>query len=370
MKSLKDTTINDLLELAIDRNASDLHLAVGKAPVLRVHGDIEGQTEELLLPEDTERLIKSTMSKEQADRFENEWEVDYSYSLTRKLSNDEETYHRFRVNAFTQKGVCSAVFRLIPTEIPTLDSLNLPPVLKTFVNLPRGLVLVTGPTGSGKSTSLAAIIDGINETRSVNIITMEDPVEFVHNHKKAIVVQREIGEDSKSFARALKSALRQDPDVILLGEMRDLETIGMAVTLAETGHLVFATLHTTSASQTIDRIIDVFPPAQQDQIRIQLSNNLEAIVSQTLLKNRNKTGRVAATEILIATSAARANIRNGKSNALNDVMQGNGNIGMHTLEQDLVKKVRENQIDVETALAATSRTDILTQMFTRIGIKY
>lgn len=369
-KTLDEVEMNELLLLAIEKQASDVHLAVGRPPVFRIHGEMIDQCEEIFLPKHATRLIESTMNDRIKVMYKEDWEVDYSHSLTRIDPVEGEVQHRFRVNAFTQKGAPSCVMRLIPTKIPTLDSLNLPPVLSSFVDLPRGLVLVTGPTGSGKSTTLAAIIDGINRTRKTHIITMEDPIEFVHEHKKSVIVQREIGQDSHTFARALKSALRQDPDVILLGEMRDLETIGMAVTLAETGHLVFATLHTTSASQTVDRIIDVFPAEQQEQIRVQLSNTLEAIVSQTLLKNKLKNGRVAATEILIMNSAARANVRNGKSNALNDVMQTNGKIGMHTLEQDLIKKIRENRIDIETAFKASSRPDILSQMLERMGIKH
>lgn len=366
MSNLNEIEINDILISAIKKSASDVHLAVGKPPVFRIHGQLINQGTETLEPVHARRLAYQTMNDKVKELYNEELEADYSYSLT---SEEENVDYRFRVNAFTQKGAPSVVMRLIPNVIPTLDSLNLPEVLKKFINLPRGLVLVTGPTGSGKSTTLASIIDGINRTRDSHIITLEDPIEFVHEHKKGVIVQREIGQDSHSFRRALKSALRQDPDVILLGEMRDLETISMAVTLAETGHLVFATLHTTSASQTVDRVIDVFPPAQMEQIRVQLANTLEAIVSQTLIPQKSG-GRVAATEILLMNSAARSNVRQGKSNALNDVMQTNAKLGMHTLEQDLIEKIRKNIITVDVAFKATSRPDILEQMLNRLGIKY
>lgn len=366
MSVLDTEHIDKILLSAIKKKASDVHLAVGKPPVFRVDGKMQSQGAEILEKPHTIRLADETMNEKTRGLYKEELEADYSYSIHNP--EDGEDY-RFRVNAFTQKGAPSVVMRLIPNKIPTLDSLKLPEVLKKFINLPRGLVLVTGPTGSGKSTTLASIIDGINSTRDTHIITLEDPIEFVHNHKKAVIVQREIGQDSHTFRRALKSALRQDPDVILLGEMRDLETISMAVTLAETGHLVFATLHTTSASQTVDRVIDVFPPAQMEQIRVQLANTLEAIVSQTLLSKKGG-GRVAATEILLMNSAARSNVRQGKSNALNDVMQTNAKLGMHTLEQDLIKKIRENQIDVEVAMKATSRPEILEQMMKRMNIQY
>ena len=365
MSVLESIHIDQILKSAIAKDASDVHLAVGKPPVFRIHGKMTEQSRELLTPEHTKRFAYQTMNEKTKVKYDEELEADFSYSI--KLEDGKS--YRFRVNAFTQQGAASVVMRLIPNEILTIDQLKLPEVIRKFIHLPRGLVLVTGPTGSGKSTTLAAIIDGINSSKECHIVTMEDPIEFVHKHKKAVIVQREIGQDSVSFARALKSVLRQDPDVILLGEMRDLETIGMAVTLAETGHLVFGTLHTTSASQTVDRIIDVFPPEQQEQIRVQLANTLEAVVSQTLLPKKTG-GRVCATEILLMNSAARANVRNGKSNALNDVMQTNSKVGMHTLEQDLIQKIREDVIDIETAFKATSRPDILEQMLKRLGFKY
>jgi len=352
-RTLDNLTIDQLLKEAVVKKASDIHLVVGKPPIFRIDGRLVPQGKEPLTPEDTKRLAFSTMSERIKDMFDKEFEVDYSYSLG--------TDYRFRVNVFTQKECVSAVFRYIPSKILSLKELGLPPVLETFTRLPRGLVLVTGSTGSGKSTTLASMIDMINNERDVHIVTIEDPIEFIHHHKKSLINQREIGQDSLSFQRALKSVLREDPDVILLGEMRDLETIATAVTLAETGHLVFATLHTTSASQTVDRIIDVFPPEQQEQIRFQLSNVLEAIVTQTLLPKIGG-GRVCACEILVMNSAARASIRNNKSTVLNDIMQMGSKLGMQTLEQSLVKLVTKGLVEKDVALGASSHPDILKQM--------
>lgn len=352
-RTLDNLTIDQLLKEAVVKKASDIHLVVGKPPIFRIDGRLVPQGKEPLTTEDTKRLAFSTMSERIKDMFDKEFEVDYSYSLG--------TDYRFRVNVFTQKECVSAVFRYIPSKILSLKELGLPPVLETFTRLPRGLVLVTGSTGSGKSTTLASMIDMINNERDVHIVTIEDPIEFIHHHKKSLINQREIGQDSLSFQRALKSVLREDPDVILLGEMRDLETIATAVTLAETGHLVFATLHTTSASQTVDRIIDVFPPEQQEQIRFQLSNVLEAIVTQTLLPKIGG-GRVCACEILVMNSAARASIRNNKSTVLNDIMQMGSKLGMQTLEQSLVKLVTKGLVEKDVALGASSHPDILKQM--------
>lgn len=368
MFDLDTVHIDEILKKAIEMKASDVHLPVGKPPVFRINGRMVDQGNVDMKQEHTDRLMRQTMNKVSEEKFNEDWEVDYSYAITAKIDTPDPMEYRFRVNSFIQKGYTSGVMRLIPYKIPTLEQLNMPEALSRLVNLPRGLVLVTGPTGSGKSTTLAAVINKINETRETHIITMEDPIEFVHHHKKSVIVQREIGQDTQSFARALKSALRQDPDIILLGEMRDLETISMAVTLAETGHLVFATLHTTSAAQTIDRIIDVFPPEQQEQIRIQLANNLEAICAQTLLRTPDGKGRVAATEILLKTAAGSANIRNGKSVALNDVMQTNGRMGMHTLEQDLIEKIRQQKITIDTAYEASSHPEVLQQMLKRMKL--
>lgn len=355
---LDTVTIDQLLSDAVAQEASDIHLVVGKPPVFRVHGRLVSQGTECLNADQTSRLARQTMRPKIEETFDTSLEVDFSYSIGDDL--------RFRANVFTQKGCTSAVFRYIPTNILSLEQLNMPQILETFTRLPRGLVLVTGPTGSGKSTTLAAMIDLINRERDVHIITIEDPIEFVHQHKRALINQREIGQDSESFKNALRSILREDPDVILLGEMRDLETISTAVTLAETGHLVFATLHTTSAAQTVDRIIDVFPPEQQEQIRFQLSNVLEAIVTQTLLPKISG-GRCCAQEILIMTPATRASIRNGKTNSLNDCMQMGAKQGMQTLEQCLVRLVSKGFISREVAISASSHPDILLQMLSKVS---
>lgn len=355
--------LQSILWSAYTKKASDIHLVAEREPTFRIHGRMIPQTEEHnpLTPDLVSNLLTSAMSEDVKIKYDNDKEVDFAYTF-KYQDGDEVKSIRFRVNVFTQKGSASGVFRIIPSDIPKLEDLSLPTIIEKITELPRGLVLVTGPTGSGKSTTLAAMIDRINSKREDNIITIEDPIEFLHKHKKSVVVQREIGQDSLSFSRALKSSLRQDPDVILLGEMRDLETISLAVTLAETGHLVFATLHTTSAAQTVDRILDVFPPEQQGQIRSQLANNLEAIVAQTLLPTINRKGRVAVTEIMTKTPAISSSIRQGKTTAIRDSMQTGSHQGMHTMEQDLVKKIKEGVISVETAMLTTSHQDALKGM--------
>src|ERR671931_1146899 len=284
-------SIDELLELMVEWNASDLHLTTGTPPVIRVRGEIERlEGFEALTPEDTQQLLYRILSSEQQKHFELNRQLDFSYSIPGLA--------RFRVNVYFQRESIGAAFRLIPTELKTLEELGIPDSLHVLAEKPRGLVLVTGPTGSGKSTTLAAIIDEINRNRSEHILTIEDPIEFLHRHKSCIVNQREVGPDATSFAEALRAALRQDPDVILLGEMRDLETISTALTAAETGHLVFATLHTQDAASTVDRVIDVFPAGQQGQIRTQLAGTLEGVVAQTLLPTADGQGRVAAIEVL------------------------------------------------------------------------
>jgi twitching motility protein PilT len=354
-------TIDDLLEQVVVRGASDLHLTVGTEPVVRVNGRLERLNEfARLTPDDTQRMLYRILSTEQQKHFETKRQIDISYSIPGLA--------RFRVNVYFQRQSLGAAFRLIPAELKTLEDLGLPSVLQTFVDKPRGLVLVTGPTGSGKSTTLAAIIDEINRTRDDHIMTIEDPIEFLHRHKRCVVNQREIGPDATSFAEALRGALRQDPDVILLGEMRDLETIATALTAAETGHLVFATLHTQDAPSTVDRLIDVFPGGQQAQVRVQIAGTLQGIVTQALLPTADGLGRVAALEILLPDDAVRNLIRQAKVEQIYSVMQTNTSKGMQTLEQALVDLVLRGRITKEAALVRSSRPDQLLGLLQRQGI--
>src|SRR2546429_3270045 len=317
-----------LLERMVARNASGLHITVGTPPAMRVHGSLERDTDvPELTPEDTHQMLYRILSTEQQKLLEINRQIDFAHSIPGLA--------RFRVNVFFQRGTLGAAFRLIPADIKTLEELGIPSALHSLTVKPRGLVLITGPTGSGKSTTLAALIDEINRKRSEHILTIEDPVEFVHRHKRCIVNQREIGPDAPSFAEALKAALRQDPDVILVGEMRDLETISTALTAAETGHLVFGTLHTQSAPSTIDRIVDVFPPEGQEQIRIMIANSLQAVVTQALLPTADGAGRVAALEVLLPDDAVRNLIRPGKGEQVYTIMQTNTARGMQTMEQAL-----------------------------------
>jgi twitching motility protein PilT len=332
----------DILLEVLERDASDLHLSVGAPPIIRINGLLERLDYPPLNPNDTRELVYSILSQEQRQRLENEWEIDFSYSVPGRA--------RFRVNAYFQRNSIGAAFRLIPVEIKRLEDLGLPQQLHDLTRKPRGFVVVTGPTGSGKSTTLAAMIDAINETRSEHIMTIEDPLEFLHHHKKCMINQREVGADTKSFNRALKSVLRQDPDVILVGEMRDTETMSTALTAAETGHLVFATLHTQDAPQTIDRIIDVFPPHQQEQIRVQLSTTLMGVCTQQLLPTRGGRGRCVACEILIPTAAVRNLIREGKTHQIYSVMQTGSQYGMQTMDASLADLVRRGMITQELAL--------------------
>ncbi len=330
-----------LLEEVIKHDASDLHLQVGLPPMLRVDGALRAVDEApVLKPADTEKLVQSMIDEEQQAVFDKDKEIDFSFSFGE--------YGRFRVNAFHEKGNVAAALRLIPTKIRTLEELGMPKVVSTFGSFPRGLVLVTGPTGSGKSTTLAAIIDQINTEQARHIITIEDPIEYAHHSKKSIVVQREIHYDTFSFGSALRSSLRQDPDVVLVGEMRDLETIAAAITLAETGHLVLATLHTNSAAQSIDRMIDVFPPFQQEQIRVQVAGMLQAICSQRLVPKIGG-GRVAAAEIFVVTPGARNIIREGKSHQLDSVIQTGGSKGMQSMDNVLVQLIHSGTITYDEA---------------------
>src|SRR5256884_6089858 len=353
-------SIDDLLEQMVTRNASDLHLSVGAPPAMRVRGHMERLTGyPALAAEDTQHLLYRIMSSEQQKNLEIKRQIDMSHSIPGLA--------RFRVNIYFQREALGGVFRLIPEELKTLDELGLPSSLRDFVDKPRGLVVVTGPTGSGKTTTLAALVDEINRTRSDHILTIEDPIEFIHPHKRCIVNQREIGPDATTFAEALRAALRQDPDVILLGEMRDLETIATALTAAETGHLVFGTLHTQSAPGTIDRIIDVFPAEQQEQVRVQIATSLQGVITQTLLPTADGTGRVAAVEILIPDDAVRNLIRQGKVEQIYSVMQTASSRGMQTMEQSLGDLIMRRVIELEVGLSRSSRPAQLIGLLERAG---
>src|SRR5919198_1282819 len=353
-------SIDDLLEHAVTLGASDLHITVGSPPVVRLRGKLQaldGVPE--LDPETAQTLLYRILSTEQQKRLELDKQID--------LAHEVPGVARFRVNVYFQREAVGAALRQIPQDIKSLEELGLPAALHELTTKPRGLVLVTGPTGSGKSTTLAALVDEINRTRSEHILTIEDPVEFVHMHKRCIVNQREIGPDARTFAEALRAALRQDPDVILLGEMRDLETIATALTAAETGHLVFGTLHTQSAPGTIDRIIDVFPAEQQEQVRVQIAVSLQGVVTQALLPTADGTGRVPALEILIPDDAIRNLIRQGKVEQIYSVMQTASSRGMQTMEQSLAELVLRGVITKPIALGASSRRDQLEGLLERAG---
>jgi len=360
-RSVTPLSIDTLLERAVELSASDLHVTAGSHPAVRVHGHIELLQEfPVLEPDDVRELLYRITTTEQQKKLELDRQLDFAHGL-RGLS-------RFRVNTFYQRESLAAAFRTIPTEIRSVEELGLPSSLHELTGKPRGLVLVTGPTGSGKSTTLAALIDEINRDRTDHIITIEDPIEFLHSHKRCIVNQREVGQDATGFAEALRGALRQDPDVILLGEMRDLETIATALTAAETGHLVFATLHTQSAPSTIDRIIDVFPAAQQDQVRQQLANSLQGVVTQTLLPKLDGTGRVAGLEILFLDDAIRNLIRQGKIEQIYSYMQTGTRRGMQTMEQSLLELVQKRLVSVVEAISRSSRPEALVSALERAGI--
>ncbi len=344
----------EVLLQVMERNASDLHLTAGSPPMIRHHGRLHALDYPRLTPETTREVVYSILTNDQRQKLETDWQVDLAYSIPGKA--------RFRVNAYFQRAAVSAALRLIPQEMPKLDSLGLPPVLEDFTKKPRGFVLVTGPTGSGKSTSLAAMLDLINETRHEHILSIEDPIEFLHKHKNCIVNQRELGADTKSFAQGLKAGLRQDPDVILVGEMRDLETISTALTAAETGHLVFATLHTQDTAQTVDRIVDVFPPEQQQQVRVQLSVALQGIVTQQLLPTADGQGRCVATEVLVPTPAVRNLIREGKTHQIYSALQTGGQFGMHTMDASLAQLVRQHKITRELAESRSSAPEELRRL--------
>jgi twitching motility protein PilT len=352
-----DLDFADVLLEVIDRRASDLHITAGAPPMVRVRGrltPIDGYP--VLTPTDTREIVYSILSNSQRQKFENNWQLDFAYQIPGRA--------RFRVNAYFQRSAIGAAFRLIPFEVVPLESLGLPPAVAEFAKRPRGLVLVTGPTGSGKSTTLASLIDVINREREEHIMTIEDPIEFLHAHKKCVVNQRELGSDAASFGDALKAALRQDPDVILVGEMRDLETIGTAITAAETGHLVFATLHTQDTPQTIDRIIDVFPPGQQGQVRAQLAVALQGIMTQMLVPTADGAGRCVAAEILVPTPAVRNLIREGKSHQIYSVLQTGAAQGMQTMDSSLATLVRAGKV---TRQVAETRAHSIEEMRRLLG---
>lgn len=354
-------TLTDLLKKCVELGGSDLHITVGSPPRIRLHGELLPLPFPPLTPDDTKRLVYSVMTDQQKHRYEEDLEIDFSFGI--------KDVARFRANIFTQRSSAAGVFRLIPFEIKSLRELELPPILEKLTEKPRGLVLVTGPTGSGKSTTLAAMIDKINRERNVHILTIEDPIEFLHRHKSALINQREVKGDTKSFASALRMVLREDPDVVLIGEMRDLETIESALRIAETGHLTFATLHTNSAYATINRIVDSFPPHQQQQIRAQLAMVLEGIVCQALLPRADGRGRVVATEVLIPTPGIRNLIRENKIHQIYSMMQaGQEKYGMHTMNQSLARLFRERKITYDVCISTSSNVEELQKMLERSGV--
>jgi twitching motility protein PilT len=354
VKPVHDVHIDELLEIVVANNASDLHLAVGLPPVMRIDGALRKTRYETLMPQVAQRMIYDILLDEQIERFETELELDCSYQLQKVA--------RFRVNVFKDRGTVAAALRLIPTRIPTIRELGLPVVIEDLARRPRGLLLVTGPTGSGKSTTLAAVVDQINRERSEHIITIEDPIEYLHQHRKSVINQRELGQDTHSFQAALRVALREDPDVLLVGEMRDLETIQLAITCAETGHLVMATLHTNNAAESVDRMIDVFPSDQQEQIRIQVSNNLLAVLSQQLLPRAGQPGRIAAIEVMIATAAIRNLVRENKAHQITSIIQTSGEVGMQTMDQALRDLYQQSLITYEVAMQRAQNQDELKKL--------
>ena len=343
--------INKLLELVKKAKASDLHITPIEPPVLRINGILRRTEMQPLSSEQVKSICYSFLSEEQIKELETNYELDCAYGV--------EGIGRFRINVYKDRLGYSAALRMISYQIPSIEDLRLPDVLKRLVHLPRGLVLVTGPTGSGKSTSLAAMVDWINSHRAEHILTIEDPIEFIHKSKNSIINQREIGNHTHSFSNALRAALREDPDVILIGEMRDLETISLAIRAAETGHLVFGTLHTSSAASTIDRLIDVFPADQQAQIRTQLSNSLKAVLSQTLIPNREGNGRVLAMEAMLVTSGIANLVREAKTSQIYSAIQTGKNVGMQTLESSLASLYNNDLISLDDAMARSSKVDEL-----------
>jgi twitching motility protein PilT len=342
--------ITELLAFSVKNKASDLHLSSGLPPMIRVHGDVRRINLPAMEHKDVHAMVYDIMNDAQRKNYEEALECDFSFEIPNLA--------RFRVNAFVQNRGAGAVFRTIPSKVLSLEDLNCPMIFKEIAEYPRGIVLVTGPTGSGKSTTLAAMINHVNENEHAHILTVEDPIEFVHESKKCLINQREVGPHTLSFSNALRSALREDPDVILVGELRDLETIRLALTAAETGHLVFGTLHTSSAAKTIDRVVDVFPAAEKEMVRSMLSESLRSVISQTLLKNKDGTGRVAAHEIMIGTPAIRNLIRENKVAQMYSAIQTGAQIGMQTLDQNLLELVRRNIVAVAEARSRATNKDI------------
>ena len=353
--------MNDLLQLTVDEGASDLHLTVGAPPMLRIHGGLQPLDCPTLSPDDTERLMKSITSPDHQQKVREGGGTDFGFSFGEKA--------RFRVSVLKTKGNVGVVLRQIPTELMSLERIGLPPQVKELLFKPRGLILVTGPTGSGKTTTLASMINVINQERDCHIITIEDPIEYYHSHNKAIVTQRELGVDVPSFKEALRRALRQDPDVILVGEMRDLETMEAAITAAETGHLVFATLHTTGAANTVDRIVDAFPTDQQEQVRTQLAAGIVAVISQLLLVRQDKPGRVAAFEIMISTPSIRSLIRENKTFRMASDIQTGAKYGMITLDAHMMALDRAGQIRYEDLITKAQDPEMIIQKLREEGAK-
>lgn len=360
-RPVEDLHIDALLDIVVDRNCSDLHIAVDSPPIVRDDGALKKLNFEKFTPQISQRMMYEIISDDQIHRFETTLELDFSYALPKGRA-------RFRVNLYRDRGAVAAAFRLISSRIPTVRELNLPPILEQLTERPRGLILVTGPTGSGKSTSLAAMINKINTDTAVHIITIEDPIEYLHTHKQSLINQRELGQDTKSFNNALRASLREDPDVLLVGEMRDVETISLAITAAETGHLVFATLHTNNAAESIDRMVDVFPPGQQEQIRVQLSNNLVAIISQQLLPRASGKGRIPANEIMIATPAIRNLIREGKTHQIPSTIQTSGGLGMTTMDQALRDLYMKGIVTLDEAMSRCQNQEELKKMISTMAI--
>ncbi|RQD70558.1 MAG: type IV pilus twitching motility protein PilT [Tindallia sp. MSAO_Bac2] len=339
----------EYLKQAVNARASDLHVTVSLPPIIRVDGSLEKLNDKALMPEDTAAMVKQVLTERQLNVLLEKGEIDISFS--------HPGMGRFRVNAYRQRGSYGMAFRVVYSRIPSLEELGLPPTVAELTRKQRGLILVTGPTGSGKSTTLASMIELINQERNCHIITLEDPIEYLHRHNRSVINQREVGEDTQTFANGLRACLRQDPDVILVGEMRDLETIAIAITAAETGHLVLSTLHTLGAANTVDRIIDVFPPYQQEQIKVQLASVMEGIISQQLMAKKSDKGRVAAFEVMIATNAIRNLIREGKTHQIQTSVQTGAKFGMVTMDNALLKLLKEGHISRETTMTYAQDID-------------